>query len=135
MRLALVLVLVLAATTAVWAQTAPVEVHYSGDLVLRVRVGIGDATPQRRAICVRKHIAAAINAVYATEDEIFDPATVVIKRSPKQTPCEYQIRVGDVLIIGVSKEDAKANGCCPKQLAERWQKNIRSALTKATHDC
>ena len=135
MRYALVIVLVLVATTAVWAQTTPVDVCYSGDLVLRIRTGIGPATPERRAICVRQHLAEAINAVFATEDEVFDPATVVVKRSSKQTPCEYTIWAGSVLIIGISKADAEANGCCPKQLAEKWQKNIRNALTKATHDC
>ena len=135
MRIGMVVLLALLAVGAVWAQNAPVDVMYAGDVVLRVQAGVGDTTPEMRAACINQHLCEAISAVFATPTQVFDPKTVVIKPSPRKSGCRYQIWAGKVMIVGVMTADAKANGCCTQQLAARWLKNIKAALTKATHDC
>ncbi len=133
----LVLLVVAVGAGSLLAQETPAEVNYSGDLVLRYRATCQGMSPEQRAIATRQALVEAISAVYATEDEVFDPNSVVVKaKRMKMCGClARQIVMGDIVIAHVCPKDAKANGCCTQQLAKRWLKNIQEAIAKATHDC
>jgi len=136
-RAVLVALLVIVGAGVVLAQEAPGDVMYSGDLVLRYRGNCGDVTPEQRAVMTQQAIVEAISAVYATENEIFDPKSVTVKSVHCKACRQWtkQIVMGKIVLATVCVMDAKANKCCTQQLAARWLKNIRGALAKATHDC
>jgi len=133
MRVTLLVAVLLVSVSLVSAQTPPcTTVHHSGLLVLRMRVGVGDETPHQRAVAVYQELVDAMSWVFASQKPL-DPDAVVIKRAC--APYRYAVWCGPIRIVGVTKADGEANGCCAQQLADRWAKNIRAALLKATHDC
>jgi hypothetical protein len=135
MRSALSLLVCLAATGILLADTPPcTQVHYAGEVILRMRAGACDRTPQQRAVEVNQQLVEAMSVILASHKP-FNPGSVVIRRVRHGAPCRHEIWFGDLRLVCVTQADANANGCCTQQLAARWARNIRRALFKATHDC
>jgi len=134
MRTALLVAGCLAVGGMLWAETPPcTQVAHSGMLVLRMRVGLGDRTPQDRAVEVHRQLVRAMSVLLAEKRDL-DPSDVVVRYAGGR-PYHHEVWFRDLRLVGVTQADADASGCCTQQLASRWAKNLRRVLYEATHDC
>jgi len=99
-----------------------------------MRVGVGDQTPEARAVEVHQRLVEAISIINESKQP-FDADCVVVRRACAGTSYRHEVWFGNLRLVGVTEADADANGCCTQQLAARWARNIRRALYTATHDC
>jgi len=125
----------LVVASLVVAETPPcTQVTHSGVLILRMRVGLGDLTPQERVVAVQHQLVDAMSVLLAAKRNL-DPADVTVRYAGEGRTYRHEVWFRDIRIVGVTQADADANGCCTQQLAARWAANLRRALYLAMHDC
>ncbi len=97
------------------------DVVLGGILVLRIRAHAGGLSLAERAAIVEQRITEALSRGPLA------PETVVVRQVNGQST----IFVGNILIITVDVNHANLNGTTSVLLAERWARNLRSALPQA----
>lgn len=94
------------------------EVLINDEVVLRIRVGACDFSPEERAMVVAKRIRDW------TQEEVNPDALVAVENAEGGAA----LIAGDSIIVTITEQDAAATGASVAELALTWRDNIAVAL-------
>jgi hypothetical protein len=113
----IMVVLVLMVVTCVFAQDHR-DVAVGGEMLIRLRVGIGNLSLDERADRIDERIVRVLSLRNLRASDVV----------MKQKGDNYEIRVRGILLVVATPEDAEATKMNVKKLAEQWTNTFKKKL-------
>jgi len=98
------------------------DIAVGGEMLIRLRVGIGDMSLDERASRLDERIVEILSLRNLKDSDI-----VMYHKGDK-----YEIRVRGILLVVVTPEDADATKMSLKKLAEQWTNTLKKKLPRLT---